>query len=392
MNARVKARMKARVKARVNGRRRLPIGALTRLAVGDLRAEPLRSVLAVVVLVPVAASWFLLAAVADSLGTLGRTGDARNVVVTEQDVFDLSNIRLGSEQLTAATEAAGDDAESVSALVMRVVELDDRVLQLRASEPALWGAVYGLQLVEGRLPDPAADEMAVTSAVRLSTGWDVGTRQRVFGTEFTITAVMEGSGTKIASLWLPLTRAEVLFDRPGEFQMAVVRVRADADGDAVRDRLRAALPGLLVLEESAIQAEATRGVRSLADLARIFTAIGIVGLAVGCANTTALTLAERARSVGLLRVIGFGPGEVRRLLSVRASILTAAALVVGLAAAWPAVASQKSFVLRSYTIAPHLEPLPVAAGCVLSLASAWLGAALASRRALRRPAGELLDG
>ena len=362
-----------------------------RLAIGDLRAEPLRTVLAVLVLAPIAASWFLLATVSGALATLGQAGEARNLVVTQQDVFDLSNIRLGDDTLSAARAAAGDDAESVSALVLRVVKLDERVLQLRAADPQLWQPVHGLSLLDGRLPDEARDEMAITESVRAATGWQVGDVQRVFGVEFTVTGVLRGSGTKVASLWLPLHRAEQLFDRPGEFQMAVVRVRADVDADSVRDRLRAALPDALVLDESAVQAEATRGVRSLGELATIFTAIGIVGLAIGCANTTALTLAERTRTVGLLRTLGFSPRAVRSLLAIRAVLLTFAALVVGLAvAAWFA-ADRPSFVLRSYTIAPRLQPVPVAVGCVLALLCAWLGAALAARRVLAAPVTELLE-
>ena len=363
-----------------------------RLALGDLRAEPLRTALAVLVLTPIAASWFLLATIAASLDTVGRTGEARNVVVTQEDVFDLANIRLGAAELTAARAAAGDDAASVTPLVMRLVKMDDRVLQLRAQDPAVWTDVAGLQLLEGELPDPAGDEMAITEAVRLATGWEVGDHQSVFGTDFTITAILEGSGTKVASLWLPLSRAEALFERPDEYQMVVVRVKASADGDAVRARLRDAMPGYLVLDESAIQAEATRGVRSLGDMARVFTAIGILGLAVGCANTTALTLAERTRSVGLLRVVGFTPRSVRGLLAMRAVLLTIGALVLGLAVAWPFIAARPSFVLRSFTISPRLELVPTIAGCVLSLASAWLGAAIASRRALAAPAGSLLEG
>ena len=370
---------------------RLSFAMRARLALGDLRAEPLRTALAVLVLTPIAASWFLLATIAGSLDTLGKTGEARNVVVTEEDVFDLANIRLGNAELATARTAAGDDAESVTALVMRLVKIDDRVLQLRAQDPAVWEEVGGLRLLDGRLPDPAADEMAITAAVRLATGWDVGDEQSVFGTVFTITAVLEGAGTKVASIWLPLSRAEALFERPGEFQMVVVRVKAGADGDAVRARLREAMPDHLVLDESAIQAEATRGVRSLGDMARIFTAIGILGLAVGCANTTALTLAERTRSVGLLRVVGFTPRSVRGLLAMRAVLLTVGALVLGLAVAWPFVAARPSFVLRSFTIAPRLELLPTVAGCLLSLASAWLGAAIASRRVLAAPAGTLLE-
>ena len=363
-----------------------------RLALGDLRAEPLRTLLAVVVLTPMAASWFLLATISGSLDRLGKTGFERNLVVTETDIFDLANIRLGADELTVATAAAGRDADSVTPAVLRVVRMDDRVLQLRAADPAIWTTVHDVRLLAGRLPDASADEIAVTSAVTVATGWKVGDLVRVFGTEFTVTAELQGSGSKVAALWLPLARAQKLFDRPNEFQMVIVRLRSGADGDDVRARLRAAMPGYLVVDESAIDAEATRGVRSLGDLALVFTAVGIVGLAVGCANATALTLAERGRSVGLLRVIGFSPRSVRGLLTMRAMFLTLAALVSGLVVAWPFISATDSFVLRSFTIAPRLTLTTALAGCLLSLSSAWLGSVLAARRVLASPAGALVVG
>lgn len=363
-----------------------------RLALGDLAAEPLRTALAVLVLTPLAASWFLLASIAGSLDVLGRTGEERNVVVTEPDVFDVANIALNDGDLATARAAVGDRAESVTPMVLRLVEMDDRVLQLRAADTATWASVHGLRVLEGRLPDPAADEMAITRSVQVATGWQLGDVERVFGTQLTVTAVLQGTGSKVASMWLPLARAERLFDRPGEFQFLVVRVRPDVDGDAVRGALRAAFPGHLVLDESAIQAEATRGVRSLGDLAAVFTVVGIAGLAIGSANATALTLAERGRSVALLRVMGFVPRTVRGLLAARALLVTAASLAVGLALVWPFVATRSTFVLRSFSIDPRLSATTVVVGCVLSLVSAWLGAVIASRRVLRRPPAELMEG
>ena len=371
----------------MTARTTLPLGTQARLAGGDLRAQPWRTMLAVLVLTPLAASWFLLATVARSLAGLGTVGEERNLVITEPDVFDLANVHLDRDDLATAVTAAGADAESVSPLVLRLVEMDERVLQLRAADTATWSPVHGVTLVDGRLPDAAADEMAVTAAVQAATGWQVGDRQRVFGTEMAITAVLRGSGSKVASLWLPLERAERLFERPGEFQFAVVRLRAEADGDAVRARLRAAFPTLLVLDESAIQAEASRGVRSLGDLAALFSAVGVLGLAIGAANTTALTLAERRRSVGLLRMMGFTPAAVRGLLVVRALFLTLAALALGYLVALAAIQARPSFVLRTFTVALALEWWVVVAGVVLSMASAWVGAVLAARRVLRaRPA------
>ena len=362
-----------------------------RLALGDLAAEPLRTAMAVLVLTPIAASWFLLASIAGSLQTLGDFGEERNIVVTEPDVFDVANISLDAADLAAAQAAVGEQAESVTPLVLRLIELDDRVLQLRAAETDTWSQVYGLAVLEGRLPSDDAAEMAITRSVQVATGWEVGDVQRVFGTELTITALLEGSGSKVASLWMPLARAEALFERPGEFQFVVVRLSADADGNEVRAALKDVFPGHLVLDESAIQAETVEGVRSLGDLAEVFIVVGVIGLAVGSANATALTLAERGRSVALLRVMGFAPSTVRGLLATRSLLTTAAALAVGLAVCAPFIATRPSFVLRSFIIETTLSTTTVVVGCALSLGSAWLGAVVASRRVLRQPVGPLLE-
>ena len=75
-----------------------------RLALGDLKAQPWRTLLAVLVLTPLAASWFLLAAVSRSLAGLGTVGEERNIVVTEPDVFDVANVHLGAEHLDATLQ------------------------------------------------------------------------------------------------------------------------------------------------------------------------------------------------------------------------------------------------------------------------------------------------
>lgn len=362
-----------------------------RLALGDLAAEPLRTAMAVLVLTPIAASWFLLASIAGSLQTLGEVGEERNIVVTEPDVFDVANISLDASDLATAEAEVGKQAESVTPLVLRLIELDDRVLQLRAADTETWSPVHGLALLEGRLPDDDAAEMAITRSVQVATGWEVGDVQRVFGTELTITALLEGSGSKVASMWMPLARAETLFERPGEFQFVVVRLSSDADGSEVRAALKDVFPGRLVLDESAIQAEAVEGVRSLGDLAEVFIVVGVIGLAVGSANATSLTLAERGRSVALLRVMGFAPSTVRGLLATRSLLTTGAALAVGLAVCAPFIATRPSFVLRSFIIETTLSATTVALGCALSLGSAWLGAVVASRRVLRQPVGPLLE-
>jgi hypothetical protein len=74
-------------------------------------------------------------------------------------------------------------------------------------------------------------------------------------------------------------------------------------------------------------------------------------------------------------------------------VLTAAgALVIGLAIAVPLVATRDVIVLYTYPVRPTVPLWAVAAGIALSLLSAWAGAVLATRRALRSPVRVFLDG
>jgi hypothetical protein len=354
-----------------------------RLAAADLVAEPLRTVLAVIVLAPMAASWFLLASVATSLDGIGRAGEERNLLITQPEVFDFANLSVGEREIGIAESAAGDDAESVTPLIVRVVKVGDRLLQLRAAATDTWATVDGLLLIDGAVPRAGADEMAVTEAVQAATHWRIGQQVRVFGSALTITGILRGSGSKVASMWVTLERAERLFERPGEFQFVVVRLAAGVDGDAVHQRLRTALPDHVVLDESALQAEATRGLRSLGQVVRVLTVVGMLGLAIGSANATALTLVERRRSIAVLRVLGLPARSILGLLRTRAMLTAGAAIGLGLAVAWPMVANRSTFLLRSFTVHAQVSWFEIATGSCLSLLSAWVGATFSARRVLR---------
>jgi hypothetical protein len=363
-----------------------------RLAAGDLAAQPLRTFLAIVVLAPLAASWFVLAATAAALREAPATEGERVLYVTDPDLFDPGSSWLDPGVLDQAAEIAGADALLVAPVVVRVVEVDGRTVQLRAAEPSVWNPAFGLELQEGREPAAGADELAITASVRSATGWQPGDVIPVFGTDFTITGVYRSSGLSVASLWMRLERAERLYERPGEFQFVAVRLAEGADAEAVRARLQAAFPDLIAVEQSAVQIETSRLRRSLGDVGRASIAIGFIGLLAGAATTTALTVAERSRSIGLLRMLGLSPAQLQGLLATRAVLTAAGAVVIGLAIAVPLVATRDVIVLYTYPVRPTVPLWAVAAGIALSLLSAWAGAVLATRRALRSPVRVFLDG
>lgn len=211
---------------------------------------------------------------------------------------------------------------------------------------------------------------------------------RVFGTTFTLTAVLEGSGSKVASLWLPLA-GEALFERPDEFQFAFVRVTADAHADAgALGGCRTRSPRCSCSMNGDPSRRHPRHSVCSATWRSSSPRSASSASPSAVRRGTVLALAERPRSVGLLRTLGFTPRSVRSVVVVRALLLTAAAdRLLVLAVVWPLVARRGSFVLRSYTIDPLLSPATALLGFALLLASAWVGALVAAAGAAGTRAG-----
>jgi hypothetical protein len=143
-----------------------------RLAAGDLAAQPLRTFLAIVVLAPLAASWFVLAATAAALREAPATEGERVLYVTDPDLFDPGSSWLDPGCLTSAAGIAGADAlnwwprswcgwsrwtAGPSSSVPPTPPCGVR--------PSAWSSRRGGSRQRG------ADEVAITTSVRSATGW-----------------------------------------------------------------------------------------------------------------------------------------------------------------------------------------------------------------------------
>lgn len=105
------------------------------------------------------------------------------------------------------------------------------------------------------------------------------------------------------------------------------------DGATAVDDLRdavAATPGALLQTPSEYVASASTGVDSIRNLVFAMLGLTVIIAIVGVANTTALSVSERTREIGLLRAIGATPSDVRQIVRWEAAVLTVLGTALGM--------------------------------------------------------------
>ena len=171
-------------------------------------------------------------------------------------------------------------------------------------------------------------------------------------------------------------------------------------GFADADQARAALqthPQLAERYEVFFEDNYTRrNTRILADIEGTARAVGIIALIaviLGSYNATGLSLVERQRQIGILRVVGFRPGSVRQLLLFQALAQGLAGFGLGLLVALAFVAYQQStsqLYAYGWPLSFSLTLEIVALGLFLVIGLAGVGALLATRTMLAATPAEAM--
>jgi len=363
-----------------------------RLAVTDLTADRMRSLVAIAAIVPIVVAHLVLVAVAGTLAA-APAGAGRTLVLLSTNPLDPSTGRLDDGILSDAVEAGGGAVVSATPLIFKPVKIGEAIFQLRAAPMAAWGPDLGLTLLEGRLPEPVADEIAITEGVASATGWRAGDVVEIFGTRFTITALVRAPGTKFASMWMSLDRADRLFEAAGTFQMATLALDPPAEPTTVRDAVAAAAAGRYsVYFENEITDLQAAGLQAASDLSILGTIIGIAVLAFGSFNLTAIALTERAADLGVARVLGVSRRSLTAFAAIRSMVLGLGGYLIGAALAVLYISRQGTTTLRSFVLSPRLDASDLAVAAVVTAGAGLAGAWLATWRAGYRPPRALVEG
>lgn len=169
----------------------------------------------------------------------------------------------------------------------------------------------------------------------------------------------------------------------------------DVTDDATMQAVRAAVadtPGALFETRDGYVASAGSEIDAIRNLAYALLSLTAVIAVLGVANTTALSISERGRELGMLRAIGATRRGVRRVVAYEVAVLSAIGTVVGLAVAvfggWAVVRTIGGTELGAVAV-PLGTLAAIAAGSVMAGLSV---AALPAWRASRRPTLDAIAG
>jgi putative ABC transport system permease protein len=202
--------------------------------------------------------------------------------------------------------------------------------------------------------------------------------------KYTVVGVYKDNPTALDALG---ARSEVAKDSfmPGSVQRILVRTDSGATSKTTEEHLRTAVGNSPLLKVQDWQQLVHEAAGTMADLLNVMYGMLVIGVvigALGIMNTLAMSVAERTREIGALRVIGMDRAGIRRMIRLEAVTVAAFGTLLGLASglfgAW-AVGSLANGAIEQYSLALPWATLLLI--CLASLAIGALAAAVPARRA-----------
>lgn len=332
-------------------------------------------------------------------------GDASVVVLPSEDAaLDASSVRALAR---LAEVDAADGVVQVPGQVLAGGERDAAMLTPVASSPRL----DPVEMVQGRAP-AADDEVAVTASTAERLGVGVGARLRVEhealdgetwttrAVELTLTGITTDPPVIAAPLAVVLvSRANVeawaaaaTSDGRTAYDQLLVAGDAAATDDAVAAAVRATLPDAVVRtareQAEAKTAELTGEAQTLTYFVLAFAAVAMFVAGLVIANTFQVLVAQRARTLALLRCVGATKAQVHRSVLLEAVILGVlasgvgllAGLALGQAALWFLQGADLAVdVATTVPLTPAVLTVPVLTGTAVTLVAALAPARTATR-------------
>lgn len=339
----------------------------------------------------------------DIFETANRGTDVRVESLEPEEGRDLPQ-RFDAALLEQVQAVPGVDQAVGSLFLDQVVIIDSDGEAMGGHGPPQFGASWvdveqlnSFTVVEGSAPT-GPDQVVIDTESLEKSGYEIGDRIRVAADgpaeEFTLVGSIEfgsGLGGATFAVW-DLARASELFGAEGQLRFITVRAAADVSPGVLRDRIADVLPeGVQALtgEEAIAQdsGDIQAGVSIFRNLLLGFAAVALLVAVFVIFNVFAITVAQRTRQFGLLRVVGSSPAQIRwivvvegLLIGILASALGVVAglgVAAGLTALFDAVGI--SLPTAGLTLEPRTVYWAVGVGLVTTLIASLIPAIRASR-------------
>jgi len=250
-------------------------------------------------------------------------------------------------------------------------------------------------------------QLVVGAGLARSTGLELGQQVRLVGRASSplavvgIAAAPKGDPAGDWTVFLSEPEAALLYGHAGQADLVGVVAKASTSPSTLAARVRAAIAGRHFTVLTGNGRGAVENLAAESDLSSLaaFGGTGVIFVFVSLfvvASTVALSIAERARTMALLRAVGATPGQLRRMVMAE---LGALGLVGGFAGYLPGtwLASLSVRYLATYGLVPSstrpwTSPVELVPSVLFGVGIAELAGLFAARRASRtRPAAALVE-
>ncbi|SDF40743.1 putative ABC transport system permease protein [Blastococcus fimeti] len=236
----------------------------------------------------------------------------------------------------AAQLADVDGVDAVMPLRWGQAQLDGQTALLTAVDPDSLDRSIELSLVEGSNDGLSGDGLLVDESTAESRGWAVGDTVEVLTLdnrqlELEVGGVFESNqvvGGSVVSLDSLSAFGGVTLDRFLFVDLA--DGVAPADVRPQLEEVTDAYPVVDLKDRGEFSDEQKSSVDQLLLLINAMLVLSVLIAALGIVNTLAMSVIERTREIGLLRAVGLGRAQLRRMVRLEAVIISVYGAVLGL--------------------------------------------------------------
>jgi putative ABC transport system permease protein len=231
---------------------------------------------------------------------------------------------------------AVDGVDAVTSFRAGQAKIGDSVVSLQGVTADTVDRTLRLDMVQGDIAALGGDEILVDDAVAKDKGWKVGDRiPIVFGQTGRQELTVGGTyaENQIAGSYLiGLETYEQNYSQKLD-QVVAMTVTPDADVARVRSDIQdaAGASNLEIRDQSEFKAEQREQINQLLGFILVLLALAVLIAALGIVNTLALSVIERTREIGLLRAVGMGRRQVRRMIRLESVVIAIFGTALGLA-------------------------------------------------------------
>ncbi|HLT10000.1 MAG TPA: FtsX-like permease family protein [Micromonosporaceae bacterium] len=254
------------------------------------------------------------------------------VIAGENDGFSMAT--YDPAVIDEVSKLAGVQAATAQYGDVAVVN-GERDYVVAYSDVAALTPMFGLTATDGAIDRLSPEEVLVDATTATERGLAVGspvTVQPPRGEPLTLTvAGIYGGSDLLAGVIVPVDHVDQFY--VSQPSAGYIQLAPGASVDAVRsevDRLLADSPEVSVVDRTQYLNDQLAAADQLLLIVQILLALAILIAVLGVVNTLALSVLERTRELGLLRAVGLRRGQMMRMVTVEAMVISLFGAVLGL--------------------------------------------------------------